>query len=302
MLDVAILGISGIGKVHAKIFQSLGANVVAILSSTENNANLAAKQLLNEYGLAAKPYWNLNDLLEMRLDAVSICTPPLLHHSHILASFENEVAVFCEKPLFWTNGSSIQRKKMLHQLKSHRNRRLFMNISNSLFIDKIRERAPHPEDVEYFYFQFNTHGSNKDKNILIDLLPHGISLLQSFFGSRPIRNTEFIFDSNNVTTKFQYGNCSVKFDFQENQQCQKKFFFKINQNEYHRIQEVHGGSYSVFVMDVANNDKIELEDPFIVYISNFIEYCSNQNRNKKDNFQEAEINLILMNTLLNNFR
>ena len=49
MLDVAILGISGIGKVHAKIFQSLGANVVAILSSTENNANLAAKQLLNEY-------------------------------------------------------------------------------------------------------------------------------------------------------------------------------------------------------------------------------------------------------------
>ena len=297
-INVAILGAGRIGKIHARLFQSLGANVVAILSSTKDNANRAARELQREYGLSVKPFWNLTDILCSPIDAVSICTPPFLHYDHILASFEQGLAVFCEKPLFWSNDSYNETRKKLNHLKSHRNRKLFMNISNSLFIDKICERAPKPDEVKSFYFQFNTNGKNRKFNILIDLLPHGISLLHRFFGSRSVTNIDYQFSSYNAIIEFYYGICSIKFDFQQKEDYPKKFFFRINNNEYLRIQEDRDDSYHVFIQDINNNDKIELDDPFRIYISEFLEYCSDNPVIKEDKFEEAEINLNLMNNLL----
>jgi len=298
-LNIAIIGIGGIGKVHARIFHSLGANVVAILGSTKESAERAVKQLASDYDLSAEPFWNLQDLLHLPLDGVSICTPPQLHHEHILASFDKNLAVFCEKPLFWLDESYTQMKYKLSQLNTHKNRKLFLNISNQIFITRILDRLPKPEYARMFYFQFNTHGSNKGRDILIDLLPHGLSLLQCYFGNMDISNSKFSLNSDRAIAEFYYGKCKVKFDFQQNTNIQKKFLFKVNESEYRRVQEGSGAEYKVCVLDKTNNDKFELEDPFITYISNFIEYCKNQDKGKKDNYEEAEINLALMNSLLN---
>ena len=298
MLDVAIIGIGSIGIVHAAIFESLGANVVAVLSSTEGNANRAARQLRDKYGLLVRPFWNLKEILALPLDAVSICTPPALHYNQILAAFEKGLFVFCEKPLFWGHDSYEETKDKLHHLRSHRNRRLCLNISNTLFIDTIRARVPRPADVEAFKFQFITHGTNRGIDILVDLLPHGISLIQRLFGYRRVSAVNSTILSHKATIAFKYGDCSIHFDFEEDQQSEKKFYFEIDKHQYERIQDGSGNSYRVFIRDVSNNERLELDDPFRVYISRFLDYCRGYPENKIDNFKEAEMNLSVMSTLI----
>ena len=298
MSNVAIIGIGGIGRVHASIFHSLGANVVGVLSSTEDNANEAVRELVDKYDISVRPYWNLDRILDLPLDAVSICSPPAQHYEHIIAGFNRGLFVFCEKPLFWSYDGFEETKKKLYRLRSHPNRRLFLNISNTLFIDTIRSRAPRPADVETFTFRFNTRGANRGTDILIDLLPHGISLLQRFFGYRSVSAVDSTVLSHSATVKFKYGDCSVKFEFDENKQGQKEFYFEIEGNQYKRIQKGSRNSYRVFIHDISNDDLIELDDPFRTYISAFLNYCNGYSETRSDNFGEAEINLNLMNTLL----
>ena len=78
-MRVAILGASGIGRVHARLYHKLGAAVIAILCRSDIKANEVVADLLNTFGIAAKPFSEIDRILEEDLDAVSICTPPALH-------------------------------------------------------------------------------------------------------------------------------------------------------------------------------------------------------------------------------
>ena len=82
---IAILGASGIGRVHARIFHEAGADVCAVLGSSKESANSASLRLKDLYGINSQPYDCLDRLLEdARPNAVSICTPPQFHFEEIL--------------------------------------------------------------------------------------------------------------------------------------------------------------------------------------------------------------------------
>ena len=53
---VAILGARGIGQVHVRLFQNLGANVCAIMGSTMQTAQQSAELLNQSLGISSKPF------------------------------------------------------------------------------------------------------------------------------------------------------------------------------------------------------------------------------------------------------
>ena len=98
-IRIAILGASGIGRVHARIFHEAGADVCAVLGSSKESAKNASIKLKDLYDINAQPYHCLDRLLEeARPNAVSICTSPQFHFEEIIAAFEKQIGVFCEKP------------------------------------------------------------------------------------------------------------------------------------------------------------------------------------------------------------
>lgn len=302
-IKIAILGARGIGRVHARIFDSLGAEVSAILGTSIKTAKETADDLFASYGFKPRAYANLEELLLEPIDAICICTPPNLHFDQIIAAFNKGLPVFCEKPLFWDNTFSVEKVFLkLEQLKEHPKRRLFMNASNALFLDAIMDKIGEANKITSLKFSFYTNGNHNGIEIGIDLFTHGLSILYKIFGIQKL--VSFIWEAtdNLFTCQFKYGNCSVDFDFRQNPKGVKLFSVEIDGRIFTRFQEGNDSTYKVYLMDSKTNEKIKVEDPFNQSIQNFLNYCIPGSSIPCDRFEEAEAIMKTMseNLILNN--
>ena len=291
---VAILGARGIGRVHARIFRELGADVCAVLGSSEGSAAAAAAELATSMGARAKPFFEMERLLDESLDAVSICTPPRLHFAQMLAAFDRGLPVFCEKPLFWEDGTDLAGAlNKLDVMEAHPNRRLFVNTSNAAFIDAVRARLPQKEPVTRFFFRFHTNGPYRGHGIAVDLMPHGLSLVLRLLGRRAMSS----FRQKSMDTRygcwFSYGQCEVEFDFQEGD-GPTQFLFRVHEREFRRVQEGRDETYRVYLQDVEAGDLVPVEDPFRTYISEFLRSVRDETPPRVDQSSEAAENMRLM--------
>lgn len=106
-LRAAVVGASGIGKHHAKWLAALGADVVAIVGSSVATAAVTAQALHDQLGLTAEPYASIEQMLHHEdPDLVHVCTPPNLHHEHVLQLAGHRCHLMCEKPLTWDDAKS----------------------------------------------------------------------------------------------------------------------------------------------------------------------------------------------------
>jgi predicted dehydrogenase len=297
--QVAVLGARGIGQVHARLFQKLGANICAILGSTMATTQKAAEHLHQSLGISPKPFDNLEILIkEAQPDALSICTPAECHFEQILTSFDRGLPVFCEKPLFWSRElTSEMLETQLGILSDHPNSNLLVNTSNAYFLENVLEKIGKPSSVESFSFYFYTQGPHQGKDIALDLLPHGLSLLIGLLGYKKITRVSQKVGTEFYQCLFNYGDCQVSFNFQEKRNGQKHFAFSINDREFTRGQEGKGETYRVYLMDSLTGKEIETEDPFQVYIEQFLFDLKSGNLVGKEKFAEGIANLRMMSQI-----
>jgi len=295
-LRLALFGARGIGKTHARIFHELGAEITAVLGSTETSARAAAGELKESFGVCADSFSDYGRLLDaVRPDAVSICTPPELHYEEIMAAFDRNIPVFCEKPLFWQkeiDACDIDEK--LEALQNHPRRRIFVNTSNAYFAELIADNTGIPSELRSFSFLFHTQGRGMEREIAFDLLPHGFALLIRIAGERAITDLAQEVSPHSFLCSFSYGACRVKFDFREYSEGAKALSFSFNGREFVRVQEGFGPTYRVFLEDSLTGERIEAEDPFRVYIRRFLKFCGTGSAAADDGFNEAAANMRLM--------
>ena len=99
MLRVGLIGIGGIGAVHAKAYNSLQ-NKVTLAAIADFNEE-KAKEIAKESG--ATVYRDAKEMLEKeQLDLVDICLPTALHAEYVLAALDHVKNVLVEKPVCLT--------------------------------------------------------------------------------------------------------------------------------------------------------------------------------------------------------
>ena len=104
-LRVAVAGASGIGKHHAKWYDSCGCDVVAFLGSSEVSCRATAESLSKLFGFTGRGYTGLGDLLQTETpDIVDVCTPNELHFECARTALEAGCHVLIEKPIVWAQG------------------------------------------------------------------------------------------------------------------------------------------------------------------------------------------------------
>ena len=97
---------------------------------------------------------------------------------------------------------------------------------------------------------------------------------------------------------FYYSSCKAKFNFQQGKLLKMKFIFYVNTDKYIRIQNKSLNNYEVFLDCINQNKKIKIDDPFEIYASKFIKFCTNVSNLHKDEFNESSHNLNLMDKIL----
>lgn len=90
-MKTAIIGVGNIGRLHLRLIEELGHELVAICDSDEEKLKLFSDK---------KTYVDYVKMLnEVEIDVVHICTPHYLHADMIIKALDNQINVLCEKPL-----------------------------------------------------------------------------------------------------------------------------------------------------------------------------------------------------------
>tara|TARA_B110000483_G_scaffold228684_1_gene291775 strand:- start:423 stop:1349 length:927 start_codon:yes stop_codon:yes gene_type:complete len=299
-IKIAILGASGIGKFHARIFNNLGVQITSILSSSFESGQATAESLSNSLGLRVQHYDNLDLLLEKSMpNAVSICTPNDLHYEQILKILSKNIPIFCEKPLFWNKEDSyVDFSEKLNIIKGYPNRSIFVNTSSATYIESIEDLLPLQKNINSFNFNFVTKGNNKFLDIAEDLMPHGLAMLIELLGCHKITSYKQKYSVNSYQCSFFYSKCKVSFKFKEGKLLKKEFQFSINDDKYIRIQNNSLHNYEVFLDCISQSIKVKIDDPFEVYISRFLNFCQDGSSFTEDQFDTSSHNLNLMAKIL----
>jgi hypothetical protein len=301
-LKIAIIGASGVGKYHARNFTKFDVEVCSILSSSKTSGKATSKYLKESLDLNVNSYDNLELLIaRSKPQAVVVSSPNELHYDQIIYLLDKNIPLFCEKPLFWNKADDYKTfSKKLKTISEHPNRAIFVNTSSAYYIRSIKSLLPKKKYIKLFKFKFITNGKNRFSLIAEDLLPHGLSMIIELLGYHQIYSFEEHLTRNSYVCSFIYGNCKVDFEFQEDEFVNKEFSFSINNNSYVRRQAEDLKKYQVFIDCIYQNKSIEIVDPFEIYTLEFINYCLDENINKKDGFIEASHNLNLMAKILLN--
>lgn len=253
VLKIAILGASGIGKFHAREFNKLGCEIMAILGSSESTSKKTADNIKKFIGKNVKPYWDLNSLLrEEFLDVVSICTPPKTHFPFAKKCLKNKINVFCEKPL--TVGNIVQAKELIHLAKKNKVM-LTINTQWPIVLNKIKI----PEKINEF--KWTSEPGFKKRDLLFDHLAHANSMLIKLIPQGKISDIYFpIISEERILVNFFYKNikdgCNVKYEFNFKKDRPRKLIFSINNNKFTRVIK-KGYSQQL----ISQNKSIKIGDP-----------------------------------------
>ena len=183
-INLAILGLGRIGKIHAENIISLNeCNLKIIIdpiSDSDNNFN----------DLGVKQSKHFDDLLnESDIDGVIICSPSKYHVSQIKSLSELTKNIFCEKPLGLSIEEILDVKSLVAKKSlnlhigfnrrydpdfSELKRRILNDEIGDLHMIKITSRDPAPPPISYI---------KKSGGIFLDMTIHDFDMVKYLSGS-----------------------------------------------------------------------------------------------------------------------
>lgn len=195
-LRAAVIGASGIGKHHAKWLHAAGCQVVAFAGSSRESVDATRQALRDVIPFAGRGYVGTEALLDgEELDVVCVCSPPRLHHTHLLEALAAGCHVLCEKPLFWDPGlgyaevleqaAELAAAARHHDVVTAINTQYAAGAAPYLELCERAGAPVSPEASREFYMRMDSRGGKgpaSGRGVWIDLASHPLSVLLALVG------------------------------------------------------------------------------------------------------------------------
>ncbi len=217
-MRVAVAGVNGIGKHHAKWYHLADAEVVAFLGSSQSSCVMGAEALRAIFPFDGRSYSNFDALLEHeRPDVVDICMPNELHFAYVKKALEYGSHVLCEKPLVWEEHSDpeelVRKAHELVDIAHARDLHLGMCSQYAAALphyERVHERSRGAvESPSSFFVEMETLARGRHRRpeeIWVDMGSHPLSLLLAWIpnGSVCIETLEVSFVGQEVRACFDF--------------------------------------------------------------------------------------------------
>ncbi len=175
-MKVGVIGLGWMGKIHLRNYiEAAGVTVVGVVDSNVD--------ILDEAGKAfgVPTFTSVEELLEQRPDAVSVCVPTVLHHQIGLQVIESGANALIEKPLAATAAEGQElvnaaKSKGVQIMVGHVERfnsavqRIKEIIGNDVISISIERVGPYPPRIQ-------------DVGVIKDLASHDLDLIRHLTGS-----------------------------------------------------------------------------------------------------------------------
>ena len=217
-MRVAVAGVNGIGKHHAKWYHLADAEVVAFLGSSKSSCVMGAEALRAIFPFKGRSYSNFDALLEHeRPDIVDICMPNELHFAYVKKALEYGSHVLCEKPLVWEEHSDPEELvcKAYELVDIAHSRGLHLGMCSQYaaalpHYERVHERSRGAvESPSSFFVEMETLARGRHRRpeeIWVDMGSHPLSLLLAWMpnGSVCIETLEVSFVGQEARACFDF--------------------------------------------------------------------------------------------------
>jgi UDP-N-acetylglucosamine 3-dehydrogenase len=177
-LKVGVIGLGFMGSAHARIYKKLkDCELVAICDS-----NPEKRQLAEDYN--CKFCADFEELLDMDLDAVSVCTPTSMHRDVVMTALEKRKHVLVEKPF----ADSLRKGEEMSKKAAAVDRLLavgYIERFNSA-VRKLKEVVDFSQIYSTVSMRFGPFPPRtKYSGVFLDLASHEIDILNYLIGTEP---------------------------------------------------------------------------------------------------------------------
>ena len=98
---IGMIGFGLIAKIHSKIMFENNCPIRCVLVRSEESIEKTKNFFVKEFSYTPLITNDCNFFFSKKVDILLICSPPSTHFKFLLKAFDNNISVFCEKPLFW---------------------------------------------------------------------------------------------------------------------------------------------------------------------------------------------------------
>lgn len=297
--SVGIIGIRGIGKIYLRELTTLGVKKIYILGKNYKNSLNNKLSLQNESKVEIIPCKSIQDFKNKYLDIICICSPTNTHLIYINKFLKTKSKLIVEKPLFDLN--NLSDKKISHiveNLFKDNSKKVITNLPLIEYTKSLKKKFRiNKKEIKNINFKYYTSGKNSYKNIAIDLLPHSLSFLLSFF---IIKKNQIIIKSKKVAknswkTVFIFNKINCIFDFDQNVKRKKSILkISINNKDYLRVQKKNTSRLIRNQEYIGSNTLLKkINNPMSSSIrKNLLKLIKNKINKKDINFQKSLISLM----------
>jgi len=244
---VAVLGAGRIGRRHCEIYGELSRDygIEEIIFSRRTRKKVALTEAaLEEYfkerniGVVVRGFTEIDDVLEQKPDAISICTPTDFHAAHletVLGRCEKTI-VYCEKPL--CRPDQISRAKELIKLAKER-----ISVGLQLFhcYPLIKQYIEDYENygIDIVWSSIPSKEENTMKELIVDLAPHVVCLVQEAIIKDEFRLVNVVRSRTKPVVCFENGDIRIEFSYKQNRADVERYV-KVK-NEDGEVKIAYGG-------------------------------------------------------------
>ena len=274
-MKVSIIGAgrnnNGIGEYIAKYFHKNKATVISVLGTTIKTAQHASTRL-KRYGIQASAYTDFDHMIEEeKPDSVVIASPLPTHFEYLIKSVDASLNVFCEKPFIW-NKNDAQHKLIdfiFHKAEG-RNLKIAMN-SQWPFSMPFYETLCGSIDrnkIDSFFIHLSPMVAGKE--MILDSVPHALSILYFALGEGKIIKTDIESYENIIIIRFIYNtnssNCEVLIRLEREERQPRSFKFGFNDKIVYRALNLK--DYDIYFKYLDKT--LKLDDPLELSVKDFI--------------------------------
>ncbi len=289
-MRIAVIGAgrnhNGIGAYIARFARAEGAGIAAVLSQDEQTARLDARAL-QQWGIAAEPYADLNEMIRgVRPDALIISSPATTHASYIAAAIDAGLHILCEKPFIWDQGCDCGRVEQLLGAARKRGLTVAMNSQWPFVLPAYEHLCGLPPAPQIHAFRIELSPLSTGRDMIPDSMPHALSLLYSVLGAGRLENLILTSGNDSLTVRFDYvtdsGRCCAEALLARALRQPRPFAFGFNGSCARRTIDME--SYGIAF--TCSGRSIEIEDPLQLSVRDFLSACQ---RGARPHIEHAHI-------------
>lgn len=260
----------GLGPFVARWLALEGAEVPALLTTSEETARAAEAELAEGAGLSARGFSDLGALLdEVPVDALAILSPAETHQAYLEAALDHGLHVLCEKPLVWPGEAA----RSLAEGFAARGLLLAENCQWPHVRGAFE--ALHGPVGALASFGMRLTPASRGVQMLADALPHPLSVLQALAPDDEARLEDLRFsthapDAEEVVLEADYvtsaARVPARIELIRGETLPREACLTINGREARR--RVRMADYALFLADGAR--EVPLPDPLRSLLARFL--------------------------------